>query len=74
MGKLTEGLLNYLSNTPAEKIMSDLDALDKYRDVGPNVDAFISQILERSNLTTEVTLSNKEKSSEYNLDSFFLYF
>ncbi len=73
MGKLIDGLLDYLANTSQEQIKKDLERLDKYKDVGPNVDAFINQALERSNLIAEVILKNKEKNSEFNLNSFFLY-
>ena len=43
MGKIIDGLLNYLSKTSQEQIEEDLKKLDKYKNVGPNVDDFLNR-------------------------------
>jgi len=46
MGKLLEGLINYLENTPKEVLEEEFKQLEPYTKIGPTVDEYIKMMEE----------------------------
>lgn len=77
MGKLVDGLLAYLANTSEEQFAKDWAELEKYNEIGPEINSFIEQSKELDklridNLITEVTLINNIKNPDFTPDFFYL--
>ena len=46
MGKLLEDLKEYFKNTSQEQIDKDFEEIEKYNEIGPSVDEYLSYLRE----------------------------
>lgn len=46
MGKLLENLKEYFKNTSQEQIDKDFEEIEKYNEIGPSVDEYLSYLRE----------------------------
>ena len=75
MGKLVDELLEYLSNISDEQLSKDWNELKKFNEIGPEVTSFIEYsqeiIKQFYDPVVEVTVLNKTKNPDFNLDFFY---
>ena len=75
MGKLANELLEYLSKISDEQLSKDWNELKQFNEIGPEVTDFIEYSQEIINQfydpTVEVTILNKTKNPDFNLDFFY---
>ncbi len=77
MSKLVEGLLAYLARTSEDQFAKDWAELEKYNEIGPEINSFIEQSCELGrfridNLISEVTLINNIENPDFIPDFFYL--
>lgn len=77
MSKLVEGLLAYLARTSEDQFAKDWAELEKYNEIGPEINSFIEQSCELDrfridNLISEVTLINNIENPDFIPDFFYL--
>lgn len=77
MGKLVDGLLEYLASTSEIQFAKDWADLEKYNEIGPEINSFIEQSCELDrfridDLISEVTLINNIENPDFIPDFFYL--
>lgn len=76
MGKILEGFLAYLQNTPEEQIINDWAEIKECGYSGPTVDEFLEQCWLYNDITIEpweLNLSNNPQKSEEIFGFFFTF-